>query len=127
MPSMPRLVFQSTPSSINDNPPALHASVTDSDNQQFVTLHSALESRMHALRLLPPLGHKDVDRRRGKLIEKVSAGLIAMESQKNMAWERHKLLAGLYGFPDEQVSKSPRVYHTGMSSHCSVDRRLNSM
>lgn len=113
----PRLVFESPPSSVNDAPSALLPSSTDSDNQQFLALRSSLQSKHHVLRLLPPLGDKDVDRRRGKLIAKVSAELSAMDSQQSMAWEQKKLLVGLYGFLDETETKAPRVYHTGTFSY----------
>ncbi|KAH9846544.1 hypothetical protein C2E23DRAFT_574361 [Lenzites betulinus] len=112
LPQSPRLVFQCSPSSLDDAPAPLLPTTAASDNQQFLALRSSLESKRHTLRLLPLLGHKDADRRRGKLVEQVTQELATLKSQEYFAWERHKLLSGLYGFADQSGAGVIRVYRT---------------
>lgn len=102
-----RLVFGSRPTSLGDLPPDLPAAP---ENLEFLALKASLENKRHILRLLPLLGTKDIDRRRGKLLERVSEELGALASRQSIAWEREKLLAGLYGFPDEGQVSMGKVY-----------------
>lgn len=46
----------------------------------------------------------------------MTARLGGMLSTERLAWERAKVEAGLYGFPDEAGSKGAKVFRTGMWS-----------
>lgn len=115
VPPTPQFVFQSAPTSLSDPPAALSPSTPD--NMRFLAYRAFLKSKRHMLLLLSPLEHRDADRRRGKLLEKITTELESLASLENNAWERQKLLSGLYGLPDEASVQTAKVYRTGMSPY----------
>lgn len=106
-------MFQAPPASLDDHP-ILHPSATQ--NRQFLAARASLEQKRHVLRSLPLVGQRDADRRRGALLSRVSAALQALDAQESAAWERQKLLAGLYGFLDETQIAAMRIHRTGPSA-----------
>ncbi len=114
VPVAPALVFQSAPSSINE--PAASLSPSVPENTRFLAYRTWLSSQRHTLLMLEPLGHRDADRRRSKLLEKIMEELDGLASMENAAWEKQKLLCGLYGFPNELQSRTAKVYRTGTCS-----------
>ncbi|PIL35294.1 hypothetical protein GSI_02019 [Ganoderma sinense ZZ0214-1] len=110
VPARPTLKFRSSPASLHDALSALLPS--HEDCQRLTTFRAWLETHRHTLRMLPPLGHRDADRRRGKLLQRISDELDRLTSLEVVAWEREKLLSGLYGFPGEAEVGGPLTYHT---------------
>lgn len=122
MPTNPALAFLSAPTSLNDPVGSFDSSVQDV--QQFIDYRSWLTSQLHTLRLMPLLHHRDADRRRGNLIQKLVGELHALASLEKTAWEREMLLVGLYGFLHERETGEPRVYHTGMCCIAQTHRNV---
>lgn len=111
MPNDLKLAFAFPPSSLDDLPAPI--SPTDQNSVSFMRFRHWLTSRLHTLRSLEPLGHRDLDRRRWMLIQRMVRELEGLSSVEMLAWEREKVLAGLYGFPDEATSRGPKVFQTG--------------
>lgn len=114
VPVAPTLVFQTAPASLEEPVASLSPSIPD--NTRFLAYRAWLSSQQHTLLMLTPLGHRDADRRRSKLLEKIKDQLQVLSSMEGAAWEKQKLLCGLYGFPDESRTHTAKVYHTGMYS-----------
>lgn len=107
----PKLTFSFTPNSLDDPPAPLQLS--DKDSSAFSAARDWFNNRLYVLRSLEPLGNRDLDRRRWALIQEMVSGLESMSAMERVAWEREKVLAGLYGLPDQKDTSGPRVYSTG--------------
>ncbi len=111
VPDSPRLKFAFPPATLDDVPAPLHT--TDPDSVSFSRFRSWLTNRVLMMRSLEPLGHRDLDRRRWALIQRMNERLESMSTTERLAWEREKILIGLYGFPDEQTTDGAKAYKTG--------------
>ncbi|KAL7283106.1 hypothetical protein ACG7TL_002531 [Trametes sanguinea] len=96
-----------------DDPPSNLVS-NNHNTAMFISLRQWLETQQSCLRSLPPVGHKDADSRRLLMINRTSGWLSALATTERSAWERQKLLAGLYGLSAEQDAplSMPKVYRT---------------
>ena len=110
----PTLAFSSPPSCLSDPPAGLQ--LANQDSRNLAKFRNWLETQQNNLRLLPPLGHRDADRRRGILLDRIKGRLEDLALIVRNAWEREKVLVGLYGFPDEKDLDGPKIYRTGAFS-----------
>ncbi|KAH9834090.1 uncharacterized protein C8Q71DRAFT_725300 [Rhodofomes roseus] len=78
----------------------------------FAKLRDSLSSKQHTLLALPPLGHRDADRRLEVLIEKLSERRERLSAMEASAWEIEKIMAGLYRLPDQGQVCTPKVYES---------------
>ncbi|TFY56546.1 hypothetical protein EVJ58_g7577 [Rhodofomes roseus] len=106
----PKLSFVSPPTSLTDTPSALLPS--SKDVMRFSQFRDWLSAKQRVLLCLPPLGHRDADSRRTKLISMISEWLDRLSSAEASSWEAEKIMAGLYRLPDQDTVGAPRVYDT---------------
>ncbi|TFY53450.1 hypothetical protein EVJ58_g9445 [Rhodofomes roseus] len=106
----PKLTFTSAPTSLTERPPGLLSS--SDDCRRFIKFRDWLNAQQRVLIALSPLGHRDADSRRAKLIQDISERLEWMSTMEKSAWETEKILAGLYRLPDQEQVCAPRVYDT---------------
>ena len=105
------LQFSSPPTSLQDTPSP--PSLRDADSRHVSSFRASLEAKLHTLRSLPPMGHRDVDRRRWRLIEKTREELEFIATVEELAWKREKVKAGLYGHLEDAQGHGVRVFNTG--------------
>lgn len=111
MPSCPDIKFTSPPTSLNDVSGKLLSS--HPDTRSHVRFRDWLASQKRILRALPPIGDRNTDHMRWKLLQNVSQRLEALESNEALAWEHAKIAAGLYGLPDQHQTVAADIYNTG--------------